>query len=693
MDPSVPLRSRSRARLWPALAAALAVLSASCSCAKRAADGAEGALERVAAQIAKRPQTPRAALLVGVGELARGSDPGFAPLPGCVNDVERLAELLVEQYGFDPADVVVLRDAEATHEHVVRAFELALLGRARPGAEMLFYFSGHGSRAPLPAADGEGAGELGTTLICHDSRKPGFSGERDLHSFQLASLVRSLERRGANATVVLDACHAGGALRGGGARVRAGPQGTAALDLSWSQGFWPSGVVIEVRDDPMVRMSSVQIAACRPTELAFELDVDYGHRRVPHGALTWYLASELSRAGPDASWQMLVDGTAAAVSTHYPAQRVSASGALDRPPFGAASLAPVGYAARRFTDRTVHVEAGWLQGLRPDSLLELRDRTGRHPLGLARVERATTTGALARTDQPIPAEHALLRAVELARPPGHAPLTVWAAGGLESLLAGQPLVQGGEGEPDLVLTRGLVGPAWLETYDGLPVCEPFEPTAPGAHERVAEALRREVRWRAAFALGLESGPHAPRVVARSPEAIELVTLGGTRILTPATLLEPPTLRAASARVQRRGLGYLGVLFFDVQNTAPHPLFLSVLSVSEDRAVEPVLPLPGRPPVRLLPGEVIPVPVGLELPLSWPLERAMRDRFVFLVTERELNLHSSRMGAVLRGGDDTPALLAALFDETPTRGLDRPTQAVLLAERGYDVTAYDVLLVE
>lgn len=687
-----PFPSPGRALRCATLLALVGCLLPLGACSRGAPTDGQTALGRIAQQVAERPAPPRAALLVGVGAFAAGSDSAFAPLPGTANDVQRVAGLLIERFGFEPADVSVLLDGEATHERVLRAFELALLSRARAGAELLFYFSGHGSRAPVPKGSGDADG-LGATLICHDSRAEGRAGQRDLFDFQLASLVKALEERGASATVVLDACHSGGALRGVGPRVRAGPQGVAALDLAWNRSVWPSGVILEVGRDTWRRSSAVQIAACRPQELAFEFDVDYGERRVPHGALTWFLGQELGRAGPDTSWALLVAGAAAGVATHFPAQRVSFAGDLDRPPFGAQPAPPIGFAARRFSERTAHVEAGWLQGLRPGSILELRDRSGKHVVSRAIVERATTVSAIARSESPLPADAPLLRAVELARPPGTAHLRVWAAAGLETLLVGQPLIEPSAGEPDLLLTRGLAGPAWLETFEGLPICEPFDPGAEDAPDRLAAALSREARWRAAFALGLESGPHSPEVRLRVPRAIELATLGGNRVLTPATLFEPQLGREARTRVARSGADPLGVLFFDVRNVAPTPLFLSVLSVSEDRALEPILPLPGQLPVRLAPGESIAVPVGLELARSWPLERALRDRFVFLVTERELFLESSRAGAVLRSGAPAPPLLDALFAPPPTRGAP-PTAdrtPVPLAERGYDVAWFDLLL--
>ena len=59
------------------------------------------------------PAPTKRALLIGIDEydLATG---GIKPLQGCCNDVELLKSILVDQYAFDPNDVEVLTNAQAT---------------------------------------------------------------------------------------------------------------------------------------------------------------------------------------------------------------------------------------------------------------------------------------------------------------------------------------------------------------------------------------------------------------------------------------------------------------------------------------------------------------------------------------------------------------------------------------------------
>lgn len=64
-------------------------------------------------------------------------------LNGPVADSRLIGRILVERYGFLPANVVYISDREATREHVAEAF-LRHLGQAGPDGVAVFYYSGHG---------------------------------------------------------------------------------------------------------------------------------------------------------------------------------------------------------------------------------------------------------------------------------------------------------------------------------------------------------------------------------------------------------------------------------------------------------------------------------------------------------------------------------------------------------------------
>jgi len=82
--------------------------------------------------------TPRKlALLVGINDYPLESQ--FAPLNGCVNDVELQYHLLVHRFGFNPADIVKLTDAQATRDGLLTAFEEHLIKQAKPGDVVVFH--------------------------------------------------------------------------------------------------------------------------------------------------------------------------------------------------------------------------------------------------------------------------------------------------------------------------------------------------------------------------------------------------------------------------------------------------------------------------------------------------------------------------------------------------------------------------
>ena len=98
------------------------------------------------------------ALVVGIADY-----PGTEhDLTGTVNDARIFRDLLVNKFGFKPANIVMLTDASATRDHILNAF-VRHLGQAGPQGTAVFYYSGHGTQmqnnlaltAPLdPEADG-----------------------------------------------------------------------------------------------------------------------------------------------------------------------------------------------------------------------------------------------------------------------------------------------------------------------------------------------------------------------------------------------------------------------------------------------------------------------------------------------------------------------------------------------------------
>lgn len=158
--------------------------------------------------------TPRKlALLVGINAYPETSQ--FAALQGCVMDVELQRQLLIHRFGFKPADILTLTDAQATRQAMLSAFEEHLIKQAKPGDVVVFHYSGHGSQVTDPDKDNPDG--LNSTFVPVDSALPkGFpdtgGAVKDIMGHTLFLLMSAVPTE--NLTVVLDSCHSGGGTRG-----------------------------------------------------------------------------------------------------------------------------------------------------------------------------------------------------------------------------------------------------------------------------------------------------------------------------------------------------------------------------------------------------------------------------------------------------------------------------------------------
>ncbi len=150
----------------------------------------------------------RLALIVGVGQY---KSPNIPDLPGPPQDANRFYELLtgLNGYGFPKENVCVLRDAEATTEGFKKYFSSALINRARPQDEVVFYYAGHGSQTSDKNGDEQDG--MDETFVLHDSRSDGI---KDFTDDEFDSLLTSLHEKTQQITVFLDSCNSGTAMRG-----------------------------------------------------------------------------------------------------------------------------------------------------------------------------------------------------------------------------------------------------------------------------------------------------------------------------------------------------------------------------------------------------------------------------------------------------------------------------------------------
>ncbi len=154
--------------------------------------------------------TPRKlALLIGINAYQE------VPLQGCVTDVNLQQQLLIHRFGFNPNDILILTDEQATREGILNAFEEHLIKQAKPGDVVVYHYSGHGSQISDPDCDFPDC--LNSTFVPVDgvlpTEFPAKGGAvSDIMGHTLFLLMSAIKTE--NVTVVLDSCHSGGGTRG-----------------------------------------------------------------------------------------------------------------------------------------------------------------------------------------------------------------------------------------------------------------------------------------------------------------------------------------------------------------------------------------------------------------------------------------------------------------------------------------------
>ena len=165
------------------------------------------------AQVLAQSTPRKLALLVGINDYP-GTN-GFGALQGCLTDVELQRHLLIYRFGFNPNDIKILTNQQATRQGILEAFEEHLIRQAKPGDVVVFHYSGHGSQVNDP--DGDNPDKLNSTFVPIDAFLPsGFPNTggvvQDIMGHTLFLLMSAVQSE--NLSAVLDSCFSGGGTRG-----------------------------------------------------------------------------------------------------------------------------------------------------------------------------------------------------------------------------------------------------------------------------------------------------------------------------------------------------------------------------------------------------------------------------------------------------------------------------------------------
>ena len=109
-----------------------------------------------------------------------------------------MERLLWEKFQFNKANILVLKDEEATRENILRQFNDFLIARASPDAQAVFYYSGHGSQ--MTDLNADEMDDLDETIVPHDARGPA-NKIHDISDDELGALLAKLSEKSNNVTV------------------------------------------------------------------------------------------------------------------------------------------------------------------------------------------------------------------------------------------------------------------------------------------------------------------------------------------------------------------------------------------------------------------------------------------------------------------------------------------------------------
>ena len=374
------------------------------------------------------------ALLIGIDNY-RPSEV-YKDLGGCVRDINHVDSYLQQSLQVPPAQIFRLSspieedkalltarsaaDRKPTYQNIVEAFK-EITDIAQTGDRIYLHYSGHGGRAITSYPELKEKKDSDEGLVPCDYAQTG----RYLRDVEIATLLKRMTDKGLVVTFILDSCHSGGATRGDSAI-----RGVSTVDRKQELreslvapkdeliSNWRALSSTEKSFSGLLPAKDyVLLAACRPTEYAFEYAINGGDR---HGALTFWTIDTLNTLGHQISYQTLHNRVSAKVQSDHPSQLPMLVGDGDKTVFGS-DRQSVQYTATVLNvdaqDNTVTISAGNAQGIGIGArfaayLLNADTRDETQQQAVLEVQRTEATQSIARIVPPaeggLPIENAAI---------------------------------------------------------------------------------------------------------------------------------------------------------------------------------------------------------------------------------------------------------------------------------------------
>jgi hypothetical protein len=348
------------------------------------------------------------ALCIGVDFYFPNSLPGegrYPSLGGCVRDINHVENFLRQKLGIPEENIFTLTSSSnitndgpleppeklPTYSNIVSAFK-SLTEKAQKGDQVYIHYSGHGGRSKTHIPTLKGNNGLDETLVPTDI---GNASTRYIRDTEIAKIIERMLKKELVVTMVLDCCHSGGATRGKGGAVARGiniidttsrPQDSLvasieALENTWKNLDKPSHTLDDSYAKSIGNTRSLQIgsgwlpqikgyvllAACRPSESAYEYDFEGNER---NGALTYWLLKCLPILDRETTFKQLHDRIIAKIHSQFPLQTPMLEGDGNRKVLGinfANTVYAVNVMEVDLNTKRILLNTGQVHGIRKDA--------------------------------------------------------------------------------------------------------------------------------------------------------------------------------------------------------------------------------------------------------------------------------------------------------------------------------------
>jgi hypothetical protein len=267
----------------------------------------------------------RHALLIGIDDY---TGTNLRSLEGPVNDVALVRELLEARFQVPRGNILTLRDAQATHSGIRKAFA-DLAARVGPGDFVYIQYSGHGSYTPDQNGDEPLTGQ-DQTWVSYGARAGRLAGDDDVDVIddEIIEWLIPIYEKTDQVVFVSDSCHSASVSRGELRGVRSAEPDKRPHPLA-GKAFrrWRAG-----------EAPGVRVGAARDTESAVEI----ARAGKSYGLFTWFWVESLDAARPGETWEEAFRRTYTLVTTERRAfQRPQLEGEGKRAVFGGQFQAPL----------------------------------------------------------------------------------------------------------------------------------------------------------------------------------------------------------------------------------------------------------------------------------------------------------------------------------------------------------------